>query len=394
MHLLVISHKRCWRTPQGVVATGGFPRQMEALAQLCQRLVVAVPLQPTPVPAGAQPLRGESLEVLPLREPWGRGPVRKAALAPWLALHGPKLWRALGEADGVHALVPGDIGTLGLLLAQWRRKPLLVRHCGTWGLRTTAADRFLARRLPRIAGGRTVVLATGAGEGPPPPGGEGLHWIFSTSLWRREMEELPTADPWCPGSPLRLITVGRLSHGKNALAAVRAVAMLRDRKDHEPSLPEVHLEILGDGEARSAVEEAIRELHLQSRVLLRGNVGHDEVLQALARSHLFVFPTRVAEGFPKAVLEALAAGLPVLAPAVSALPHLLAPDAAGVAPGALLKNTAESSVAAAVAEWIRAGQQDSETFARSGRLARQRAHSYSLEAWRDAIAERLREAWK
>ena len=48
-------------------------------------------------------------------------------------------------------------------------------------------------------------------------------------------------------------------------------------------------------------------------VTFHGALAHEDVLEVLADSHLFVFPTRVREGFPKAVIEAMACGLPVVA---------------------------------------------------------------------------------
>ena len=74
-----------------------------------------------------------------------------------------------------------------------------------------------------------------------------------------------------------------------------------------------------------------------------GNVPHGEVLRILGRGHLFLFPTRVKEGFPKAVLEALACGLPVLAPPVSVLPRLL-----GNGAGLLLSEPNEEALAEGV----------------------------------------------
>lgn len=380
MRLLVVSSKECWTRPQseGFVTIGGFPFQMEALASLFSGSVLMILERRPPAPAGARSLRGPNLSVDPLPEPAGTGWRRKLALLLWLPRHWNRLSRAVAGADAVHALVPGDLGTIGLLLALGKRKRLLVRHCGTWDLRRTLADRFLAWLLPRIAGGRNVVLATGGGGAPPCPTNSDVHWIFSTTLTRDELAQLAPAEPWRPGEPLRLIQVGRLVAGKNAEAALRALAIIRRRH------PDVRLELLGDGPERPRLEALAAELGLAAAVTLHGNVGHAQVLELLGRSHLFLFPTRVAEGFPKAVHEAMACGLPIVVPRVSVLPWLVEEGA-----GVLLDAPEPEDVARAVLDL--AG--DPRRFESLARRARQVAHRYTLEDWAEAIRARVEAAW-
>jgi glycosyltransferase involved in cell wall biosynthesis len=323
-------------------------------------------------------LRGNGLETVPLPEPAGTGLRRKLGLPFWLLGHGLHLWREIGRGDAVHALVPGDIGTLGLLLALLRRKPLLVRHCGTWGDRSTAANRFLAWLLPRIAGGRNVVLATGGGPEPPAGGRGRVPWIFSTSLSQKELEGLPLAAPWRPGEKLRLICVGRLSRGKNAEACIAALPLLLDKG------LDVELTLVGDGDQRQTLERLVGQRKLEDQVRFAGNLSHEGVMAALGRSHLFAFPTRVAEGFPKAVLEAMACGLPILVPAVSVLPSLV--QAGG---GTLLADTQPEDVAQGI---LRLTARP-EALGELGLRCRALAEGLTLEAWRDEIAGHLRQAW-
>jgi hypothetical protein len=181
--LVVISHKECWRSPEspsGYATVGGFPAQMRALSESFDATRLVIAEYAPPMPAGALPLTGHNLTVAPLPHPAGTDFRRKLAMLTWLPRYLPRLWREVAQADAVHAPVPGDIGTLGLLIAWMQRKPLFVRHCGTWGHRGTAAERFLAWLLPRIAGGRTVVMATGGSDSPPEPRNQAITWIFST----------------------------------------------------------------------------------------------------------------------------------------------------------------------------------------------------------------------
>ena len=72
--------------------------------------------------------------------------------------------------------------------------------------------------------------------------------------------------------------------------------------------------------------KADMEPHLQSlpaNVTLGGEVTSDIVLQQMSASDLFLFPTSHAEGFPNAVMEAMAVGLPVVATRVGAIPEMI-----------------------------------------------------------------------
>ncbi len=381
MELLVLSHKPCWSSPEaasGFATDGGFPFQMAALSELFDRTTLLLPRRDHSTPGGLTPLGGHELRVTPLPEPSGLGLRRKLALLTWFPRHFGTLWRQVGRADAVHAAVPGDLGTLGLLLALARRKPLLVRHCGTWGNRTTLADRFLAWLLPRIAGGRNIVFATGGGTALPEPPFPAVQWIFSTSLGLEEMNHIPLPSPWQPERPLRLVTVGRLSHGKNTRACLSALSIIR--RHH----PRAHLEIVGAGPCQAELESMARDLDLREAVTFHGNLSHEGVLEALGRSHIFLFPTRTAEGFPKAALEALACGLPIVAPPVSVLRQLLEEGC-----GERLETPEGEQVAAAVLSLTANPQR----LARMAVQAQQIAHRYTLEGWRDLIGDSIFAAW-
>lgn len=381
MNLVVFSHKPCWscsRSPTGFATSGGFPFQMAGLAAIFDKTTLVIMKRLGTPPDGLTPLEGHGLEVRPLPEPPGLGWRRKLSLLYWGPRHLTEMWRQARRADAVHATVPGDIGTLGLFLALATRRPLFVLHCGTWGTRRTAADRFLLWLLSRMAGGQRVVMATGGGDTPPAGTGGRASWIFSTTLSSSELAELTPAMPWQPGEPLRLVTVGRLSRGKNAAAIVAALPEIRRH------LPGTRLDVAGGGPCFDDLARRVKDLELADAVTLHGNLPHTEVMQLLQSGHLFVFPTRTPEGFPKAVLEALACGLPILAPPVSVLPQLLAEGG-----GWLLDDTDP----AAVSRSVLAAASEPDELRRRAISARQSARLYSLEAWQELIRQRLEAAW-
>ena len=101
-----------------------------------------------------------------------------------------------------------------------------------------------------------------------------------------------------------IIGMGRLSHEKGFDRLLSAFAAV------SPGFPDWRLDLLGDGPLREALQREAEQLGIAERVSFLGNVA--EPAGHLAAADLFVLPSRY-EGFPNALLEAMAAGLPVLA---------------------------------------------------------------------------------
>jgi glycosyltransferase involved in cell wall biosynthesis len=380
MKLVIMSHKECWAdtcSPTGVSTVGGFPFQMRAIADLFDETVLLVSVRHSPLPTGAIPLAGRSMRVAPMPEPAGDDLKRKLALLLWLPANLPHIWRQVRRADAVHAPVPGDLSTIGVLLALAQRKPLFVRHCGTWGRPNTISDRFLLRLLERIAGGRNVVMATGGAPTPPSEKNSSISWIFSTTLSREEMATLPPHRSWKRGEPLKLVTMGRLTAGKNAEAVIRALPSVRE------VYPATTLDVLGDGPLQTDLKKLTAELGVRDAVTFHGNLDHNAVMRVLASSQLFVFPT-LGEGFPKSVLEAMACGLPVVATPVSVIPRLIEGGS-----GVLLPNSGYAGIVEAVTTLLN----DEERLANMSAKAREASHAYTLEEWQETIRARLEASW-
>ena len=326
---------------------------------------------------GLVPLTGNHLKVKTLPEPKGHDLERKLRLILHLPLWLTTVWRKVASVDAVHTPLPGDLGTIGMIIALLQKKPLFVRHCGRWGIPSSSFDGWLQRFLERIANSRNVVMATGGAEHPPSSRNPSISWIFSTALTSAELEQTPAAQAWLPEEPLRLVTVGSLLPGKNIASLIDALPELRKH------CPQLSLEVIGTGRLLEDLQQQTRELGLEGVVKFSGNLSHDDVMAHLSQSHVFVFPT-FYEGFPKALLEAMACGLPIVASPVSVIPRLLEGRA-----GVLLGGQDAASIAAALNDLL----SDPERMAAMGRLARERAQSYTLERWRDEIGQRLTKAW-
>ena len=109
-----------------------------------------------------------------------------------------------------------------------------------------------------------------------------------------------------------LLFVGRLAAVKGLPVLLRALA----------HVPEATLTIVGDGPQRGDIEALIDALNLHERVQLMGYRSQDEVAELLSQSRALVLPS-FAEGLPVVLMEAMAAGLPVITTQIAGVPELV-----------------------------------------------------------------------
>lgn len=105
---------------------------------------------------------------------------------------------------------------------------------------------------------------------------------------------------------LRVIGVGRLEHEKGFDRLLNALAFLTK----ESQMPDWHLTLCGDGSQHESLQELSRDLGIDQRVTFVGWIS--PLWSQYQQSDLFVLPSRY-EGFPSAMLEAMASGLAVVA---------------------------------------------------------------------------------
>jgi glycosyltransferase involved in cell wall biosynthesis len=214
------------------------------------------------------------------------------------------------RADVVHThLVHADV--YGGLAAALRRTRLVSTKHNDDPFRT-GSFRFVERGLGKLAD-RIVTITealrrfTVEQVGVPGDKVETIHY---------GLDDLP--QPWGENAPDEvpdgarvLLAVARLTRQKGIDVAVRALG----------SLPgDTVLVVLGEGPERARLEELARTIGVERRVFLQGRVP--DVTAWLERATLLVHPARW-EGFGLGVLEAMLAGLPVVASDVSSLPELV-----------------------------------------------------------------------
>lgn len=109
-----------------------------------------------------------------------------------------------------------------------------------------------------------------------------------------------------------VINVGRLAYQKNQEVLLKAFR----------SLPAVHLAIAGDGELRENLTQQALTLGLEDRVHFVGEVSPKDIPDFLRAGDVFAFPSHF-EAFGFALVEAMHAGLPVIASNIPALSDVI-----------------------------------------------------------------------
>jgi glycosyltransferase involved in cell wall biosynthesis len=251
----------------------------------------------------------------------------KRAGGPWSAYH-EALLRALDSAAAVVTINPADAPALPSRLRQLSLPPFLESA----GYRGIPKDR--------------VRLAQGLG--------------------------FPPDDPW-------LLAVGMFREG-DKLASYRllaeALAKLLDRP--------WRLLVVGDGQARAAVEEALRPLG-QERLAFLGALDAEGLKRCYAACDLLVWPA-LREAYGMALLEAQAAGLPVVAGREGGVPAVVSDGESGL--------LCEPGDAEAFAQAVAALLADPARRQAMGRAAQTRvAASQDIDLAAEKLDALLREVW-
>ena len=109
--------------------------------------------------------------------------------------------------------------------------------------------------------------------------------------------------------------IGRLERGKGVFDLLDAIAALRSQ------IADIRLVCAGEGDLESVARYA-RGLGIADAVSLLGWIGAAERQSWMGRAAVFVLPS-YAEGLPVCLLEAMAAGLPVVTTAVGGIPDVV-----------------------------------------------------------------------
>jgi glycosyltransferase involved in cell wall biosynthesis len=238
-----------------------------------------------------------------------------------------RLWRLMDGADVVHAqdrrsglwtrLVPGMPRVARVYTVHGLPDPYLPPPVGL--LRPALRDRLAYEGLDSLLARRADALIIPS---------RALAEIFVSRLRfpAPRITVVPNGVVARPRLEQRGDEVGTLSMlepVKDIPTFLRAAAILAARH------PKLRFVVAGDGSQREALEREAAELGIAERVSFPGFVSSAEALRRLA---VLVMPS-VIENAPMAVLEAMAAGVPVVASRTGGIPELVGDAAELVTPG-------------------------------------------------------------
>ena len=127
-------------------------------------------------------------------------------------------------------------------------------------------------------------------------------------------------------TPRHIMMIACLREEKRIDVLVRSMPRILER------YPDARLTLAGDGTCRDALSTLVRQLGIGERVTFLGH--RDDVPALLQDADVFVLPSR-SEAFPNSIMEAMAAGVPVVASDVGGIPELVRDGVTGrlVPPG-------------------------------------------------------------
>jgi phosphatidylinositol alpha-1,6-mannosyltransferase len=230
--------------------------------------------------------------------------------------------------------------------------------------------------MEMLAGKRNAMLATGGGSTSPSIRNPNIEWIYSTSLTETQVNSVRgrRTDFDKP----RIVVACRQEKLKGTDIVIRGFSRILE------TLPGATLIIAGDGSYLDRLRSIAKDCGVLEKVTFCGKLSQKEVVEVLRSGDVFCFPTSASEGFPKVVVEALSAGLPVVSTRVSVIPQLLESGS-----GILLESLEPDELADAVIEIF----SDREKYDEMSGSALETARSFTLENWRDRIAAFLQRSW-
>jgi glycosyltransferase involved in cell wall biosynthesis len=245
--------------------------------------------------------RQEGLTVAPL---WvSRDP------APWTSW---KISQFL-TAHAIDVMICGlnrDVRVAGLG-ARWARTPLVLARHGSRRSRRWRHRLTLRLFADGIITNTRAISETYAVYGWFP---DGFVSVVHNGVRTAAAVE-PFRFPVRQGTGPRVLAAGRLSPEKGFDYLVDAAAILRDR-----GRADIPIVIAGQGRLLEALSARVARLGLSTMVHFVGH--HDDIWPLLLGCDIFVLPS-LSEGMPNALMEAMAAGKPVVATNVGGVPELL-----------------------------------------------------------------------
>ncbi len=309
---------------------GGFGRYLSSIRGHFERTVLIAHVRHAPPRPGDYEISQAALQVVGL--PPIRNELQSLLTMPvqfW------RCWKASALFDLAHARMPDYTGVVGAIVCHLRGKPVFCQIVDDWAVLGRATPWRKKRGLgillklhfalydwcERAVSRGQLVFAQGETCFEKHRRRSDCRLVISSAHTEDDLRA-PVARFTRP--PFRLLTVARLDSVKNQELGIAALAELR--KGGEAW----ELVLVGDGSRGDFLRSEAQRLGVAGHVIFVGKVTHGAALwRYYDEADAFLLTSR-SEGTPKAVLEALARGLPVVASAVAGVPNLLGQSERGL----------------------------------------------------------------
>lgn len=346
MTLGILYHMPFWQTADGALweSEGSFARYVDSLAPYFDRVVLCVPVfdQPSAAetrvgkpPDSGSRVRSTNVSLAPL--PYFPGPRQFYPMLP--SIHG-RLRAWVEQCDVVHLRVPTPAAIFAFRIARAQGKPVfllvvgdyaaLLPHLGYRGIKKALFGAYVGFEewALRHMTTRALTFTNGAALRDKHEA-QGARVIETKTTTLSDHDIADRADT-CAGPAIRLLTVSRIDPRKGLRALPTLVASLVAAGTNVTAdIVGPTIGLIGDSE-RDSIQADAEAAGVGDRVRLPGPIALDRLMPLYRDYDIFVLPTRPGEGIPRVLLEAMAAGLPIVTTRVSGITSLITDDENGL----------------------------------------------------------------
>lgn len=148
---------------------------------------------------------------------------------------------------------------------------------------------------------------------------EGTYSTYASNVKLENSETVNFSKKWQSKSIINITSIGSLEQMYKAPDIVLEAINIFNKNDKNI---EANLLWMGDGKFKNAMIELTKEKGIEENIKFIGNVNKQQVFEHLSNSDIFVLASRT-EGLPRAIIEAMSIGIPVIGTKVGGIPELL-----------------------------------------------------------------------
>lgn len=380
--LAILADTRHFRSGKDLYVLSRVAAQLDQLGSLFDDAIACVPVYPGAPPANFEPYLRNRVTAVPLKPGGGTTIKDKLALGIRAVTWIPRLRRVARKAGFAHFRCPCNVALVALLVVP-SSIPWYAMYAGSWeGYAGEPWSYRLQRWLLRRRRNGVVTAYMAHADAALP------HVVpfFSPTHTAEELAEeasavRPTIDSLLKGhmpSPLKAVSVGHLTENKNHATTIRAVALARGWG------AEIELDVAGAGGLFDDLRTLADNLGLGAAARLHGLLSRDALRRLYRQAHVNVLVSRT-EGYPKVILEGMAAGaVPVVARFAMA-PELTGYGTRGV--------TVDSDDVEDLARALVSLAKDPRRLGTMAEACLTYADAHSLDAFGDELARIFAERW-